>query len=52
MHGRPPGQGTQEKSKDFKGAMTRLFKNLNNWRYLIFIALEGFLIQLLPNLCL
>ena len=39
MHGRPPGRGVEEKSKDFKGSMIRLSKNLNKWRYLILVAL-------------
>ena len=28
-----------EKSKDFKGSMKRLFKSLANWRYILIIAL-------------
>ena len=34
MHNR-----NQEKSKDFKGTMIKLFKNLDHWRYLLIIAI-------------
>ena len=34
MHG-----NSQEKSKDFVGAMKRLFKELKNFRVLIYVAL-------------
>lgn len=36
---RPGGPRVQEKSKDFKGSMIRLFKNLKPWKYLMGIAL-------------
>ncbi len=38
---RPGGRGprVQEKSKDFKGSMMRLFKNLKPWKYLMGLAL-------------
>ena len=35
---RPP-RGVPEKSKDFKGSMKRLIKNLNKWKYSLIIAL-------------
>ena len=34
-----PQRGIPEKSKDFKGSIKRLFKSLNNWRYLVIISL-------------
>ena len=34
-----PGGRVPEKSKDFKGAMKRLFNSLNRWRYLLVFAL-------------
>lgn len=36
---RPGGPRVQEKSKDFKGSMLRLFKNLKPWKYIMGIAL-------------
>ena len=33
------GPNVVEKSKDFKGSMIRLFKNLNKWKYTMIIAL-------------
>ena len=36
MHGR---RGVPEKSKDFKGSMKRLFKNLDKWKYFIIVAM-------------
>ena len=36
---RPGGPRVQEKSKDFKGSMIRLIKNLNPWKYMMSIAL-------------
>lgn len=36
---RPGGPRVQEKSKDFKGSMLRLFKNLKPWKYLMGLAL-------------
>ena len=36
MHGR---RGVPEKSKDFKGSMKRLFKNLDKWKYYILVAM-------------
>lgn len=32
-------RGVPEKSKDFKGSIIRLFKSLNNWRYLLVFCL-------------
>ena len=37
MHGRP-GR-VVEKSKDFKGSIKRLFKNLDKWKYYILVAM-------------
>ena len=34
-----PQRGVPEKSKDFKGSIKRLFKSLDNWRYLVIISL-------------
>ena len=34
-----PSRGVPEKSKDFKGAMKKLFKSLNKWKYLVIISL-------------
>ena len=34
-----PGMNAEEKSKDFKGSMLRLFKNLDKWRYMMIIAI-------------
>ena len=34
-----PMKGVPEKSKDFKGAIKRLFTSLNKWRYLLIISL-------------
>lgn len=34
-----PGSMAHEKSKDFKGSMIRLLKNLNPWKYIMIIAL-------------
>ena len=34
-----PGPKMQEKSKDFKGSMVRLIKNLNPWKYMMSLAL-------------
>ena len=34
-----PGSMAHEKSKDFKGSMIRLLKNLNPWKYVMIIAL-------------
>ena len=36
---RPRGARVQEKSKDFKGSMLRLFKNLKQWKYIMGISL-------------
>ena len=36
---RPKGPRAQEKSKDFKGSMLRLLKNLKPWKYIMSIAL-------------
>ena len=36
---RPGGLHTEERSKDFKGSMLRLFKNLDRWRYLLIISI-------------
>ena len=36
---RPGGPGAAEKSKDFKGSMLRLFKNLKPWKWIMGIAL-------------
>jgi len=36
---RPGGPRVQEKSKDFKGSMIRLFKNLKPWKFLMAMAL-------------
>ena len=36
---RPGGPRTQEKSKDFKGSMLRLFNNLKTWKVTMFLAL-------------
>ena len=36
---RPKGPRVQEKSKDFKGSMLRLLKNLKPWKYIMSIAL-------------
>ena len=36
---RPGGARVQEKSKDFKGSMLRLFKNLKQWKYIMGISL-------------
>ena len=36
---RPGGPRTNEKSKDFKGSMLRLFKNLKPWKYIMGLAL-------------
>ena len=33
------GMNVEEKSKDFKGSMIRLFKNLEKWRYLLVISI-------------
>ena len=33
------GHNVVEKSKDFKGSMIRLFKNLNKWKYTMLVAL-------------
>ena len=30
-----PGPRVEEKSKDFKGSMIRLLKNLNPWKYIL-----------------
>ena len=34
-----PGPRATEKSKDFKGSMLRLFKNLKPWKYIMGLAL-------------
>ena len=36
---RPGSDRIPEKAKDFKGSMVRLIKNLNNWKYLMLLAL-------------
>lgn len=36
---RPGSDRIPEKAKDFKGSMLRLIKNLNNWKYLMLLAL-------------
>ena len=36
---RPGGNRVHEKSKDFKGSMLRLIKNLNPWKYIMIMAL-------------
>ena len=36
---RPGSDRIPEKAKDFKGWMVRLIKNLNNWKYLMLLAL-------------
>ncbi len=36
---RPGGDRIHEKSKDFKGSMLRLIKNLNPWKYIMIVAL-------------
>ena len=36
---RPSGPRTIEKSKNFKGSMIRLLKNLNPWKYIMSMAL-------------
>ena len=36
---RPGSDRVPEKAKDFKGSMVRLIKNLNNWKYLMLLAL-------------
>ena len=33
------GMNVEEKSKDFKGSMLRLFKNLEKWRYLLIVSI-------------
>ena len=37
---RPGGAKGFEKSKDFKGSMVRLVKNLNPWKYIMIVALS------------
>ena len=37
---RPGGPKTYEKSKDFKGSMIRLVKNLKTWKYAMILALS------------
>ena len=37
---RPGGPGSFEKSKDFKGSMVRLIKNLKPWKYIMVMALS------------
>ena len=37
---RPGGPGSFEKSKDFKGSMVRLIKNLKPWKYIMVVALS------------
>ncbi|MBR3489992.1 MAG: ABC transporter ATP-binding protein [Bacilli bacterium] len=34
-----PNRGVPEKSKDFKGAMKKLFASLNKWKYLVIVSL-------------
>ena len=34
-----PMRGVPEKSKDFKGSITRLFNNLNTWKYFLVLSL-------------
>ena len=36
---RPMKGNIPEKSKDFKGSMKRLFNSLNNFKYLLIVAL-------------
>jgi len=36
---RPMGPRVEEKSKDFKGSMNRLFKSLKPWKYIMILAL-------------
>lgn len=36
---RPGQERVMEKSKDFKGSMIRLIKNLNPWKYVMIIAI-------------
>lgn len=36
---RPGGDRVHEKSKDFKGSMIRLIKNLSPWKYIMIVAL-------------
>ena len=36
---RPGGPRTNEKSKDFKGSMSRLFKNLKPWKFIMGLSL-------------
>ena len=36
---RPGSRRIQEKSKDFKGSMKRLLKNLNPWKYIMIVSL-------------
>ena len=45
-----PGRGVPEKSKDFKGSMIRLFKNLKPWKYVIGLALVLALISAILSL--
>ena len=33
------GPGNFEKSRDFKGSMIRLLKNLSPWKYIMIVAL-------------
>ena len=34
-----PGMNTDEKSKDFKGSMIRLFHHLDKWRLMMILAI-------------
>ncbi len=45
-----PGRGVPEKSKDFKGSMIRLFKNLKPWKYVIGLALVLALVSAILSL--
>ena len=49
-----PGMNYEEKSKDFKGSMLRLFKNLDRWRISLIIGvilalLAAVLATIAPN---
>jgi len=47
---RPVGPRVHEKSKDFKGSMLRLLKNLNPWKFIMFMALALAMISAILSL--
>ena len=47
---RPGGPRVEEKSKDFKGSMKRLLKNLSQWKIIMILALTLAMISAILSL--